>query len=63
MRERARGDCLKYLKRGWNKKAEKRGGETKILKGGKLGQGVGAIKKGELEPPYELCYPFSTLIY
>ena len=25
---------------------EKRGGETKILKGGKLGQGVGALKNG-----------------
>ena len=32
------------------------GGETKIFKkeGGKLGQGVGALKKGGLEPPYEL---------
>ena len=35
---------------------EKRGWETKILKReGKLGQGVGALKGGELEPPYELC--------
>ena len=34
---------------------EKRGGETKILKrgGGKLSQG--ALKKGGLEPPYEIC--------
>ena len=33
-----------------------RGGETKILKrGGKLGQEVGALKGGGLEPPYELC--------
>ena len=32
-----------------------RGGETKILKRGcKLGQGVGALKRGGLEPPYEL---------
>ena len=32
-----------------------RGGETKILKrGGKLGQGVGALKRGVLEPPYKL---------
>ena len=40
------GNCLKYLKKGWNRKA---GRETKILKkerGGKLGQGVGALKKG-----------------
>ena len=35
------GSCLKYLKREWNKKM---GGETKILKrGGKLGQGMGAL--------------------
>ena len=34
---------------------EKRLGEAKILKrGGKLGQGMGASKKGDLEPPYEL---------
>ena len=34
---------------------EKRRGETKIFKkgGGKLGQGVSALKRG-LEPPYEL---------
>ena len=48
------GNCLKHLKRWWEKK---RGGKTKILKrGGKLGQGVGALKRGGgLEPPYELC--------
>ena len=38
---------------------EKRGGETKILKrrGGKLSQGVGALKRdgGGLEPPYKIC--------
>ena len=35
---------------------EKRGGATKILKrgGGKLGQGMGALKSRGLEPPYEL---------
>ena len=33
-----------------------RGEETKFLKkGGKMGQGVGALKRGVLEPPYELC--------
>ena len=39
------------------KRAEKRGEKTKILKGGggKLGQGVGALKRGGgLEPPYRL---------
>ena len=42
---RVRGrDCLKYLKVG---EIKKRGGETKFLKkGGKLGQGVGLLKKG-----------------
>ena len=53
------GNCLKYLKRGWNGGGtEKRGGKTMILKrGSQLSQGVGALKKGEggLEPPYELC--------
>ena len=40
---RVGGICLKYLKGGGT---EKRGGETKILKrGGKLGQGVGALKR------------------
>ena len=35
---------------------EKRGGATKILKsgGGKLGQGMGALKSRGPEPPYEL---------
>ena len=36
---------------------EKRRGETKISKkggGGKLGQGVGALKRGGLEPSCEL---------
>ena len=37
---------------------EKRGGETNILKrAGKLGQGVGVLKRrgGGLEPPHKLC--------
>ena len=49
------GDCLKYMKGGGT---EKRGGDTKILKmgrGGKLGQGVGTLKRGGPENPYELC--------
>ena len=37
------GNCLKYLKRGGT---ERRGGNRKIFKkGGKLGQGVGALKR------------------
>ena len=42
-----RENCLKYFKRGWNNRKEGRGG--------KLGQGVGALKTEGLEPPYELC--------
>ena len=55
------GNCPKYLKRGVE---QKRGGETKILKwGGKLGQGVGALKRGGgLEPTYVLCI-FILFIY
>ena len=38
------GNCLKYLKRGWNRT---KGRENKDLKKrGKLGQGVGALKWG-----------------
>ena len=44
------GNCLKYLKRGWKKK---RWGDKDFKKGGKLGQEVGALKKGvELEPSF-----------
>ena len=48
------GNCLKYLKRGGT---EKRGGDTNILKrwgGGQAGSRGGFLKKGGLEPPYEL---------
>ena len=43
------GSCLKYLKREWNRK-ERRG--NKDLKKGedKLGQGVGALRKGGWNP-------------
>ena len=40
------GNCLKYLKRGWNRK-EGRGNKDFIKRGDRLGQGVGALKKGE----------------
>ena len=42
------GDYLKYLKRGW-KKTEGRGHKD-FKKGGKLGQGVGALKMGAGTP-------------
>ena len=52
------GTVYNTLKGGGTKK---RGGYTKILKigGGKVGQGVSALKGGGgggLEPPCELCY-------
>ena len=54
--------CLKYLKREWNRKE---GRETKILKrrqGGKLGQGVGALKsRRECWNPLLNCGYSSTL--
>ena len=37
------GNCLKYLKRGWNRKER---GSKNFKKEGKLSQGVGALKKG-----------------
>ena len=46
------GNCLKYLKRGWNRTEEI---HKDFKNGGKLGQGVSALKGGGLEPPYELC--------
>ena len=50
-------NCLKYLKRGWNRKEE---WETKDLKdgggGSKLGQGVGALKGGKAGTPLWTMY-------
>ena len=50
----AGGDCLKYLKRGLSRTEGRKNKDFK--KGGKLSQGVGALKKGGggLELPYEL---------
>ena len=56
MRE-GRGNCLKYLKRGWNRKEGR--GHKDFKKGNKLGQGVGAVKKGAgVELPDELRFNF-----
>ena len=49
---RVGGNCLKYLKRGWNRKKSR--GHKDFKNGSKLGQGVGALKRGRPEPPYEL---------
>ena len=45
------GDCLKYLKRGWNKKEGRGNKDFEKVGGGKLGQGVGALKGGGVKPP------------
>ena len=42
------GKCLKYLKRGWNKKEWKKNEDLKKV--GKLGQGLGALKRGSWNP-------------
>ena len=55
MRE-GRGNCLKYLKRGWNRKEGR--GHKDFKKGGKLGQGVGALKRGGVELLDELRLNF-----
>ena len=39
------GNCLKYLKRQWSRKERRRNKDFK-KGGGKLGQGVGALKRG-----------------
>ena len=48
------GNCLKYLKKGWNRK-EGRGNEDFKKGGGKAGSRGGCLKKGGQEPPYEPC--------
>ena len=47
---------MKYLKKGGG--TEKRGGKHIFLKkeGGKLGQGVDTLKRGGMEPSYELYF-------
>ena len=43
-------NCVKYLKRGWNRNEERGNEDFKKRGGGKLGQGVGALKKGAGTP-------------
>ena len=40
------GNCLKYLEKGWNRKEGRRHKNLKRWEGGKLGQGVDALKRG-----------------
>ena len=54
------GNCLKYLKRGWNRKEGR--GSKDFKKGGQGGAKGGCLKKGVLEPPYELCHKELTQV-
>ena len=49
-------NCLKYLKMGWNRKEGR--GNKNFKKGGKLCQGVGALKMGA-ETPTNYAINFS----
>ena len=50
------GNCLKYLKREWNRKEGR--GNKDFKRGGQAGSRGGCLKKGGLEPPYELWLSF-----
>ena len=47
-------NCLKYCKRGWNRKEGRENKDFKQEGEGKLSQGMGALKKRRLEPFYEV---------
>ena len=47
------GNCLKYLKRGWNK--NKGSGNKDFKNGGQAGSRGGCLKKRGLKPPCKLC--------
>ena len=53
------GNCLKYLKRGWNGKEGKGHKDLKKGGGGKLGQEAGALKRGEIYRKTPVCWSFS----
>ena len=54
------GDCIKHLKKGGG--TEKREGETNILKrGNKLGQGLGALKRGRAGTPLRTMSQISAI--
>ena len=44
------GNCVKHLKRGWNRKEGRGNKNLKKGGGGKLGQEVGALKRGGWNP-------------
>ena len=44
-------NCVKHLKRGWNKKEGR--GNKYFKKGGQAGSRGGSLRNGGHEPPYE----------
>ena len=54
------GNCLKYLKRGWNRKEWR--GNKDFKKGGQAGSRGGCLKKGggDAGTPYELWLIFHS---
>ena len=61
MREVA-GNCLKCFKRGWNRE-EGRGNKYFKKGGSKLGQGVGALKRGGARTPLRTMVMGGVLYY
>ena len=57
----SKNDPVFICKGGWL--IEKRVGGTEILKRGKLGQGVSALKRRGLNPTHELCLVTYIFIY
>ena len=56
---RVGGNCLKYLKRGWNRKEGRENKDFK--KGSKLSQGVGALKRGGAGTPLRTMHTLKPL--
>ena len=58
---RVEGNCLKYLKRGWNRKEGK--GNKDLRKGGKLDQKMSALKRGRGWNPFTNYDILKCLMY
>ena len=56
------GNCLKYLKMGWNRKEVKGNKDFKKGGWGKLRQGLGALKKGGNWNPVTNYGPMKSLL-
>ena len=58
---RVEGNYLKYLNKGCNRKEQRRNKDFQI--GGKLGQGVGALKGGVAGTPLQTMYMYLCIYY